>query len=272
MVVRLCYLDAVDAPSEDRFGRWLEALEARHLARLTFAEVRRGLVALSSLYVERRGCLGAGAALEGAGKRAAFALFYGPLHFLLVRAIVRALGAGAPPPRTIVDLGCGTGASGAAWAIESGGCRVAGIDRSSWAVEEARRTYRGLGLAGTAVRGDLVDAALPRRGGAVLLAFALNEIDDAARAALRDRLLGVARAGAAVLVVEPIARRALPWWDDWSDAFRAAGGRADEWRFPADLPGRLRELDRAARLDHGELTGRSLWTPGDGPRRHLRRS
>ena len=49
------------------------------------------LRALSSTYVERRGRLGDGAALSGAGKRAAFALFYGPLHYLLIREIVRAL-------------------------------------------------------------------------------------------------------------------------------------------------------------------------------------
>jgi SAM-dependent methyltransferase len=252
----------VAAPGEDRFGPWFQALETRHLSRLTFGEVRRGLQALSSLYVERRGRLGAGEALEGAGKRAAFALFYGPLHFLLVRGIVRALGAGAPPPRVLVDLGCGTGAAGAAWALEAGGCRVAGIDRSGWAVEEARWNYRALGLPGTAVRGDVMGAVLPGRGGALLAAFTLNEIEKETRAALRDRLLGAARLGASVLVVEPIARRSVPWWAEWSEAFRGAGGRDDEWRFAADLPERLRLFDRAARLDHGELTGRSLWVAG----------
>jgi SAM-dependent methyltransferase len=258
----VCYEVVVAEPDGDRFTTWLQALEARHLARLSFGEVRRGLVALSSLYVERRGRLGSGRALEGAGKRAAFALFYGPIHFLLVREIVRALGASARPPRVIFDLGCGTGAAGAAWALESGGCRVEGVDRSSWAVEEARWSYRALGLAGTAVRGDIVRAVLPGRGGALLVAFTLNEAGEAGRAVLRERLLSAGRSGATVLVVEPIARRALGWWDEWSVAFRAAGGRADEWRFPADLPERLRQFDRAARLDHRELTGRSLWMPG----------
>src|SRR6267143_3876351 len=77
--------------SDDRFDVWLLRLEARHLADLTFSEVSRALRALSSTYVERRGRLVEGAALSGAGKRAAFALFYGPIHFLLVREIVRAL-------------------------------------------------------------------------------------------------------------------------------------------------------------------------------------
>ena len=83
--------------SADPFAAWMDALEKRHLKDLTFPEVRRALQALSSLYVERRDRLGQGSALEGAGKRAAFALFYGPLHFLLVRAIVRALGAASSP-------------------------------------------------------------------------------------------------------------------------------------------------------------------------------
>ena len=71
---------------------WMAALEARQLADLTFAEVSRSLRALSSTYVERRAKLKEGAALSGAGKRAAFALFYGPLHCLLLHHIVSTLG------------------------------------------------------------------------------------------------------------------------------------------------------------------------------------
>src|SRR5258705_12172164 len=103
---------------------------------LTFAEVRKGLQALSSLYVERRQKIAGGAALEGAGKRAAFALYYGPAHFLLVRAIVRALGA-TSGLRTVLDLGCGTGAAGAAWALETGAA-VDGVERCGWAGGETR--------------------------------------------------------------------------------------------------------------------------------------
>ena len=100
----------------DRFADWMRDLEARHLADLTFAEVSRALRALSSNYVERRGTLAAGGPLAGAGKRAAFALFYGPLHYLLVQNIVSALDAAKGQVSTLVDLGCGTGAAGAAWA------------------------------------------------------------------------------------------------------------------------------------------------------------
>jgi len=70
---------------------WLTTLEARHFSELTFQEVSRSLRALSATYVERRDRLREGAALAGAGKRAAFALFYGPLHYLLVREIVLAI-------------------------------------------------------------------------------------------------------------------------------------------------------------------------------------
>src|SRR6266705_5974217 len=101
---------------EPSFERWVDTLEKKHLADLTIKQVASALRALSSAYVERRGRLAAGAALDGAGKRAAFALFYGPLHYLLLRDIVGALpGATRPLPR-FADLGCGTGAAGAAWA------------------------------------------------------------------------------------------------------------------------------------------------------------
>jgi hypothetical protein len=62
-----------------------------------------------------------------------------------------------------------------------------------------------------------------------------------------------------VLIVEPVARLAARWWNKWRDIFVAAGGRADEWRVRVDLPAIVAKLDRAAGLDHRELTGRSLW-------------
>jgi SAM-dependent methyltransferase len=247
-----------DRAAADPFPAWLEALQRRHRERLTFAEVRRGLQALSSLYVERRGKLAKGAALEGAGKRAAFALYYGPAHFLLVRAIVRALGAGSPPLRVVLDLGCGTGAAGAAWALEAGAA-VEGIDRSGWAVEESRWTLARLHLRGTARKGDVAAAPLPPPPAGVLAAFTVNELDPAARAALLVRLLEGGARGLRVLVIEPLARGAAPWWDDWARAFEPAGGRLDQWRFETALPEGMTELARAAGLDPRALGGRSLY-------------
>jgi SAM-dependent methyltransferase len=245
----------------DPVAAWVEALQARHRRDLTFAEVRRGLQALSSLYVERRGRLAEGAALDGAGKRAAFALYYGPAHFLLVREIVRALGGHAARPDRIVDLGCGTGAAGAAWALAEGGT-VEAVDRSGWAVGETRWTLAQLGLRGSARKGDAASAPLPARSGAVVAAFTVNELDPAARARLLVSMQEAADRGVRVLVVEPLARRALGWWDAWAAAFAGAGGRADEWRFDVAVPPSLVELGRAAGLDPGHLGGRSLFLPG----------
>jgi hypothetical protein len=77
-----------------------------------------------------------------------------------------------------------------------------------------------------------------------------------------EHLLTAADRGVRVLVVEPIARAVAPWWDEAAAATLRAGGRADDWRIPVQLPELLRTLDKAAGLDHGELTARSLWLPG----------
>jgi hypothetical protein len=246
--------------SDDALARWMDALQARHLKALTFQEVRRGLQALSAAYVERRARIAGGGPLEGAGKRAAFALFYGPLHFLTVREVVRALGAAAPAPREVLDLGCGSGAGGAAWALEARPSpAVEGVDRSGWAVDEARFALRRLGLRGDARVGRAEEARLPGRGGAVLAAFTLNELEDGARERLLERLL--AAPGVSTLVVEPIATHVSPWWPPWARRVAAAGGRHDEWRFRVPLPELVRKLDRAAGLDHQALTARSFWLP-----------
>jgi hypothetical protein len=244
----------------DPFEQWLHALEARHLSELRFAEATRALRALSSAYVQRRNRLRQGGALDTAGKRAAFALFYGPLHWLTTRAIVRAVDTPGTRLESIVDLGCGTGAAGAAWALEaSGRPRVTGIDRHPWVIEEALWTYRTAGVRGTARRSDLVRSRLPGAGGAVIAAFAVNELEPPARSVLRQNLLDAARHGARVLVIEPISRAVTPWWDEWATAFVERGGRADEWRMTIALPSLLQRLDHAAGLDHRVITARSLW-------------
>jgi hypothetical protein len=207
--------------------------------------------------------------LDSQAKRAAFALFYGPLHFLTVRQIVRAVGAGDRPFETLIDLGCGTGVVSAAWALESDRPPLLhGVDALGWAVEEAAWTWRTLGLAGRARRGDLVRAAAQvassARGGSldrtgVIAGWSLNELSDADR----TRLLPICRTlraeGARVLLVEPIARRATPWWSQWADAITADGGRNDEWAFDAEVPAPIAALSQEAGFRRDRLTARSLW-------------
>lgn len=238
----------------------MRALEERFLADLRFQEVSSALRALSSTYVERRARLRAGAALGGAGKRAAFALFYGPLHYLLVRAIAHALPGATDGPAMLVDLGCGTGAAGVAWATSRAtGSSVLGIDRHPWAVAEASRTYRDFGLTARTRQGDIAKTTWPKPPASILAAFAVNELPDAARAALLRHLIARGVGGDHVLVVEPLAGFVAPWWSRWLSEFESAGGRADQWRFRVELPDIVAKLDRAAGLNHRELTGRSLW-------------
>lgn len=249
---------------DERFERWLREAERRHLSDLTFPEVSSGLRALSSAYVdvERRRRLGEGGALRGAGKRAAFALYYAPLHFLFVRAVVHALPEALRPHgnAALVDLGCGTGAGGSAWASAfTHQPRGVGIDRDPWALEEAARTYRDFGLTARTIKGDVANVALPKSPALILAAFTLNELQDAPREALMRRLIERTGAGDRILIIEPIAGFVARWWERWRREIEAHGGRADEWRFRIPLPAIVEKLDRAVKLDHREITGRSLW-------------
>jgi len=246
---------------DELFTRWMAALEARHLAELTFPEVSRALRALSSAYVERREKLAEGAALSGAGKRAAFALFYGPLHHLLIAHIVNTLPAATRNLAALLDLGCGTGASGAAWAQACDPSpRLIGIDRHPWALGEAAATYRAFGIAATVRQGDITRATLPKGPAAILAAFTLNELADPAREALLGapgRARGARRPGpdrrAAGRLRRPLVETG------GATRSRRPAVAAHEWRLRTELPPIVAKLDRAAGLNHREITGRSLW-------------
>lgn len=241
---------------EAQLDAWLADAEHRHLADLRFPEVSRALRALSATYVERRSRIGEGGALSGQGKRAAFALFYAPLHALMARHIAST----QPRRRTalLVDLGCGTGAAGAAWAAAlDPRPEVLGIDRHPWAVEEARLTYRAFGLRARTRVEDLARTTFPA-GSHVVAGWAVNEIADEARHALLERLLSHAARGGQVTVIEPLAGFVAPWWASWRERVETAGGRADEWRIRVPLPPIVAKLDRAAGLNHREITARSL--------------
>jgi hypothetical protein len=249
-------------PSPAIFTEWVAALEARHLANLRVPELTRALRALSSAYVERRSA-GVRGALDSAGKRAAFALFYAPLHFLTTLHIVQALDADAPPLRGIVDLGCGTGAAGAAWAVAAGGApAITGLDRHPWAVAEANWSYGQLGVRGRARTGDVARLPPLTAGTAVVAAFVLNELAASMRERLEARLVEATARGIRILIIEPIARGVSPWWNDAAARIEATGGRAEEWRIGVELPPLLDLLDRSAGLDHRVLTARTLYCPG----------
>jgi SAM-dependent methyltransferase len=239
---------------------WLQALEERHLANLTFSEAARALRALSSTYVERRDRLARRGALDTAGKRAAYAMFYSPLHFLTVHHIVRALHLDETPAHHLLDLGCGAGAAGAAWATALvPPPAVTGVDAHPWALAEAAFTYRTCGLRGDTRRADAARLVLPRQVDGIVAGWMLNEIGDAAREHVKSELLKAAKRGGQVLIVEPIATRVSPWWPEWAQAFAHVGGRADEWKFRVELPDLLKRFDHAAGLRHDALKARSLY-------------
>ena len=138
-------------------------------------------------------------------------------------------------------------------------------NRRACILKAARCVFARQGYADTVVddiAGQAGIARAPirgRKGHGILAAYSINELDDETRAGLILRLLEAKESGSHVLVIEPIAKRALTWWSDWEQRFLNAGGRADEWRFRMELPERQRLLGRAAGLDPRELTARSLW-------------
>jgi predicted RNA methylase len=244
------------------FKLFLESLEERHLRDLRFSEVTRALRALSSAYVERRTtALPAQKALDGAGKRAAFALYYSPIHFTLIQKILDAVRPDAAKPGTVIDLGCGTGVGGAAAALAAAPpSRVVGVDLHPWALDEARFTYTSLGLHADVRRGHAARVRIPHDASLVVAAFVVNELKDPERQALLGTLRAAHQRGVAILIVEPISKAISPWWDEWAEVFVKAGGRADEWRFKYDPPTIVKRLARASGLHPETLTARSLFS------------
>lgn len=252
-------------PASARADRFLELLEERHFRDLKFAEVTKGLRAVSAGYVERREEGGIEKSLHGRGKRAAFALYYGAMHFLVTRAVVRDLGlgfgAGAGKP-TILDLGCGTGVCSAAWAAENSvATKVIGADRSSFALHEARWTWQTLQLRAETFRSirDVLDAV--SRPDGIVLGWALNELDDTLREMIASRVsLWVAR-GSRLLVIEPVSKRVTPWWDSWAAHLPEGACVASERRVNVPLSPKLALLARSAGLLAGSSAVRVLATP-----------
>ena len=248
---------------------FLEALERRHLANLTRPEFTKAVRALSIRYVERRGQLPTRSPLDSAGKRAAFGLFYAPLHMLTVEAAVAAVAADARPTH-LIDLGCGTGVCSAAWAMSLPSPRpsIDGYDLHPWALDEARWNWRTLGLQGRAVRLDAV-AAMERTatsraslaGHAIIAGWAVNELEAPARERLRLAVTTAISKGASFLMLEPLARGVAPWWDDWTRALTPFGVISGDYKFDVDLPPRLAEFSDGAGFNARTLSARVMWVP-----------
>lgn len=238
---------------------WLDDLEARHLSSLTHREVARGLRAVSSSYVERRAtALSGGRVLDGAGKRAAFALYYGPLHLLATLHILDALDvparcAGWP----IVDVGCGTGAVGAGAALAVRATEVHGLDVHPWALTEARQTYMAFGLQGTVTRASAGRLRRPSRPSLVVCGYVANELTDVDRDHLGRVLADSVRHGSSVLVIEPLARSAAPWWSAWTATL--PGARVDAWKLQVAPPPLTRALGESAGLTPTQVNVRTAW-------------
>jgi predicted RNA methylase len=248
-------MSAVSLPSS-----YIQLLEERHLANLTISEVNRALRALSSAYVERReSALAEHKALDGAGKRAAFALYYGPLHFLLVQHIMRELNV-TLAPGVAVDLGCGTGVAGAAVAASvTPPLDLVGFDTHPWTLDEARFTYRAFGLKSDVRRAHAGTVRFPKNTSIVVAAFVVNELKDKDRDQLLDNLRAAKSRGSHVLIIEPISQRISPWWDSWAAAFSQLGGRNDMWKARVETPMLVKRLAKASGLRPDMLTARSLF-------------
>ena len=277
------------------FDAWHGQVRRRYEQDLTAAEIRKGVQALSSLYVGgRRRLASASGPFDGAGKRAAFVLYYAPLHFLVAYHVAREIGFDAVPFGRLWDLGCGAGAAGAAWAVAAHArpqaegadgrlrsVKVIGVDRSGFALEEAAATYRAFGVAASTNRIDLgrpaphraiaarasggrVDPGRIRKDDAVVLAYTVNEMDGPSRDDLLRRLAVGSGTSRPLMILEPIARTVAPWWSRWEHALgeEALLVHSFEWRKRLALPVWIAEMDRAAGLDHRELTARVLGVVG----------
>ncbi len=229
---------------------------------LSIRDLRRGIQSVSRVYVQERNAGGLGGrATGGAARRAAFACYYAPLHFLTAWHLVQSgILAGSSAPSRIIDLGCGTAAVGSALSLWSGGvARVEGIEALGWAAREARQTFKALGLRGRVRRAQL-PSGLPRgaEGDWWVAGWFLNECDETVREGVLDELCAAARKGATVLILEPLAHAAAPWWKDTSARLLAEGWNTGLFKQEVELPDLLERLDQASGLDHSTLGVRWL--------------
>lgn len=239
---------------EPRISAWLDAAVARH-APLSFRDLRKGVQGLSHRYVERRTDAKALAdALGAPARRAAFSTYYAALHFMQAFLAAHAFPAWIGVDR-VVDLGAGTGAVGLGASLAlAAPVPVLAVDRSGWALAEARRAGRDWGVPVRTRRHDLA-RGLPRvgPGDGVTAGWFLNELPERARDAAADGLAAASARGARLILLEPLAGPVAPWWDDLVGRLELD---ARELRARVARPRWIADMDRAAGLDHGELRAR----------------
>ena len=118
-----------------------------------------------------------------------------------------------------------------------------------------------IGVNGHARIGDIARLP-PLRGGTALVAgYVLNELPETLRLGVEAQILAHAAQGGRVLILEPIARGITPWWDETAARMATVGGRADEWRFRAEVPDLVARFGKAAGLDYRELRLRTIFVP-----------
>ena len=243
----------------DPFNYWIDSIFDRWLGELTHKEIARALKVLTYDYVQRRDRL-RGKALSGRGKQAAFALYYGVRHFVIVRETLIALKIPEDVPKQIVDLGCGTGVAGAAWSLHCGGEQtILGVEFDPNILREAEFTYKYLKLRGHPIHCHLSKYRWPEPSICVIASFILNELNERDREHLWHNLKKQVKGGSRVLILEPLATRITPWWRDWIERVKTIGGRADEWHFDVELPERVHLLGKSAGLRPNRLGARVLW-------------
>lgn len=255
----------------DAFDDWLADVVARHGEQLTFTEIRKGVQALSTLYVERHreGRLAA-RSVDGLGKRAGLATYYAALHFLTTIHAVEMVGDELAAPARILDLGCGTGAVGAAAALGLGGAappRIVGIDRSGWALDEARKTWESFGLLGQTERTDLPHGMpKPVRGDLVCCGWFLSELGEDERQTMLRRFRSAIRRGVQLLILEPLSTKTSPWWAEWAASLTGGGIRDELVRVAIKRPRFIADMDKAAHLDHQLIGARVFVGPAVAPK------
>jgi len=243
----------------DPYHSWINTIFDRWLSELTYKEIARGLKSLSDDYVKRRDRIRY-KALAGRGKQAASVLYYGVRHFVIARETLVALGGDENVPELIVDLGCGTGVAGAAWFLHCRGQqKVVGVELNPHIIREAEYTYKCLNITGKVIRCHLSKYRWPKPPLCVIAAFTINELNDGDRELLWSNLERQVKASSRVLIIEPLATRITPWWQEWVERVKALGGRTGEWHFDVELPEPVYRLGKSAGLQPDELGARVLW-------------